>query len=263
MTIGELVGRGRTADVYAWGRHEVVKLFHVRHHAEEEARNIEAVMALGVRTPKMSRIIEHEDRAGIVMERVNGHTLLQQLMQASSAEEVLFCARIMAQVHAGLHQAETAHQPNLKQQLAGRIRYTPHLSEQQNQAVIDQLDTLEDARYLCHYDLHPDNILITTDGPVVIDWANALIGDRHADLARTSMLLTSHAEPPGVTESVNRQARLLFHQTYLDEYRKLCPIDEELLIGWRLPTLGARLVEVEGNELDEMLRLVSERLLKV
>jgi streptomycin 6-kinase len=38
---------------------------------------------------------------------------------------------------------------------------------------------------LLHLDLHPDNVLLSTRGPVVIDWANARPGDPALDVALT------------------------------------------------------------------------------
>jgi streptomycin 6-kinase len=43
---------------------------------------------------------------------------------------------------------------------------------------------LEDER-LVHLDLHPDNILLSLRGPVVVDWANARAGDPGLDVALT------------------------------------------------------------------------------
>ena len=40
-----------------------------------------------------------------------------------------------------------------------------------------------------HLDLHPGNVLCTPDGPVVIDWSNADVGDGADDLATTWLLL--------------------------------------------------------------------------
>lgn len=49
---------------------------------------------------------------------------------------------------------------------------------------------------LLHLDLHPDNVLLTNDGPVVIDWANAAKGPAGADAASTWLLLAAAAPPP-------------------------------------------------------------------
>ncbi len=49
---------------------------------------------------------------------------------------------------------------------------------------------------LLHRDLHPLNVLLAPDGPVVIDWANAAKGDPAYDVADTWVLFTT-AEIPG------------------------------------------------------------------
>ena len=48
---------------------------------------------------------------------------------------------------------------------------------------------------LVHLDLHPGNVLLTSRGPVVIDWANAARGPAGADVAATWLLLAA-AQPP-------------------------------------------------------------------
>ncbi len=47
-------------------------------------------------------------------------------------------------------------------------------------------------RVLCHMDLHDLNVL-WSDGPVVIDWTNAMAAPAAADVARTRMLLAHEA----------------------------------------------------------------------
>jgi aminoglycoside phosphotransferase (APT) family kinase protein len=47
-----------------------------------------------------------------------------------------------------------------------------------------------------HRDLHPLNVLVTGDGPVVIDWANVAAGDPAYDVADTWVVFAA-AEVPG------------------------------------------------------------------
>jgi len=42
-----------------------------------------------------------------------------------------------------------------------------------------------EAERLLHLDFHPDNVLLSARGPVVIDWANARAGDPALDVAMT------------------------------------------------------------------------------
>jgi aminoglycoside phosphotransferase (APT) family kinase protein len=44
---------------------------------------------------------------------------------------------------------------------------------------------------LLHLDLHPENVLMTTDGPIVIDWTNARAGDPEQDVALTWLILAT------------------------------------------------------------------------
>jgi tRNA A-37 threonylcarbamoyl transferase component Bud32 len=46
---------------------------------------------------------------------------------------------------------------------------------------------------LVHYDLHPDNVLLGPDGPVLIDWTNARAGDPDADVALTWLIAETSA----------------------------------------------------------------------
>ena len=50
---------------------------------------------------------------------------------------------------------------------------------------------------LVHFDLHPDNILMSPTGPVVIDWTNAHGGDPDVDVAMTLLILATSAGLPG------------------------------------------------------------------
>jgi predicted Ser/Thr protein kinase len=54
-----------------------------------------------------------------------------------------------------------------------------------------------DAATLVHFDLHPDNVLLARDGPVVIDWTNAHAGDPDADVAMTWVIMETSAGLPG------------------------------------------------------------------
>jgi aminoglycoside phosphotransferase (APT) family kinase protein len=50
---------------------------------------------------------------------------------------------------------------------------------------------------LVHFDLHPDNVLLSRSGPVVIDWTNAHGGEPAADVAMTWLILETSAGLPG------------------------------------------------------------------
>lgn len=54
-----------------------------------------------------------------------------------------------------------------------------------------------DGGSIIHFDLHPDNVLVSPQGPVVIDWTNARGGIAEADVAMTWLILETSAGLPG------------------------------------------------------------------
>ncbi len=59
------------------------------------------------------------------------------------------------------------------------------------------LPRFSDGNAILHFDLHPDNVMLTDRGPVVIDWSNVAIGDPLADVMFSWMLMST-AEPEQV-----------------------------------------------------------------
>jgi len=60
---------------------------------------------------------------------------------------------------------------------------------------------------LLHLDLHPLNVLLTGDGPKVIDWANASRGAPGADVANTWLTMAA-APVPGIAPRIGRRLML-------------------------------------------------------
>ena len=54
-----------------------------------------------------------------------------------------------------------------------------------------------DGHSLVHLDLHPENVIISPSGPVVIDWTNARSGDAAQDVALTWLILATSGGVPG------------------------------------------------------------------
>jgi aminoglycoside phosphotransferase (APT) family kinase protein len=72
---------------------------------------------------------------------------------------------------------------------------------------------------VCHGDLHPFNVLVTSDGPALLDWTTARVAHPAYDLAFTELLL---AHPPiEIPRTLRRPVLLLarrFAKRFLREY---------------------------------------------
>jgi tRNA A-37 threonylcarbamoyl transferase component Bud32 len=69
---------------------------------------------------------------------------------------------------------------------------------------------------LAHFDLHPDNVILTPRGPVVIDWSNAARGEAADDVALTWVILTTSAIPgPLAFRALARAGRNILVDAFL------------------------------------------------
>lgn len=71
------------------------------------------------------------------------------------------------------------------------------MSTDTKRTVLAVLGEMPDDERLCHGNFHPDNVLMTLQGPVIIGWMDATRGSPLVDIARTSLLLSMGDLPPG------------------------------------------------------------------
>ena len=84
MTIGRLIGKGRTAEVYEWEKNRVVKLYREEidnNVIENEYRMSREIFKMNIPTPEVFNLIEHDNRLGIIYERVYGYTMTESLLK--------------------------------------------------------------------------------------------------------------------------------------------------------------------------------------
>jgi aminoglycoside phosphotransferase (APT) family kinase protein len=97
---------------------------------------------------------------------------------------------------------------------------------------------------LCHGDLHPSNVLLAADGPMIVDWFDASRGDPLADVARSVLtLLSDGSDPPCHLPGSDRATLGHLTAAYLARLREQMEIDDELLARWQAVNAVARIAE--------------------
>jgi aminoglycoside phosphotransferase (APT) family kinase protein len=234
-----IVGKGFCSDVYAWGEGRVLKLFHggiARDRADREYAATRAVHAAGLPVPAACELVEVEGRPGIIFERVDGVSLLDD---TEARPWALFGAiRLLAELHAQIHRCTApVGLPTLRERIAARIDASDS-PEADRQAARDRLADLPDGTALCHGDFHPGNVLVTSRGPVVIDWGSASRGDPIGDVACTSRLMRTAGLPPwspGYMHLILRCLRPVMHRSYLNRYFRLREGTRRQVEEWQAP----------------------------
>lgn len=260
-----LLARGRTAEIYAWGNGRVLKLFFdwcPESWARQEARVTRAVHAAGLPVPAVEDMIEVDGRTGIVFERVAGRSMVQELL--ARPWQLYRIASTLAELHAAMHKCEVPGLPSFSAALERRVRGLDGLPDATKETVLRLLDRLPEGNAVCHGDFHPDNVLLTERGPVILDWMTATEGNPLGDVARTSLILQMGGPPPGQRGGwLLRQASLLADRIYLRRYFALRPGSREQLARWLIPVAAGRLVEKIPGEREKLLAIIETGVAKL
>ncbi|MEN6369285.1 MAG: phosphotransferase, partial [Thermotogota bacterium] len=200
----KVVGRGRTAEILAWGNGRVMKLYLAgssRDYVRREAEVSRLAHRAGLPAPAVydsdapDGVHEVDGRLGILFERIDGTTMMRDL--GARPWMLIAHSRRLAVLHAKIHSAPGEGLPPMRNRIEWSIeRASGSISERAQQAARDRLRALPDVRQVCHGDFHPDNVILTARrGPVILDWMTATSGNPLADVARTSLLLRLGVAP--------------------------------------------------------------------
>jgi aminoglycoside phosphotransferase (APT) family kinase protein len=261
---GKLIALGRTAEIYAWGSDHILKLFlegWSGSHVEYEAQVSRIVRAAGLPIPAVEKVVEIDGRPGLIYQRVAGPSMLAILKE--KPWKLTRLARLLADLHVSMHACHVPQLTPQRQRLEANIIKARALPAQLKDATLRKLAELPDGDRLCHGDFHMDNVLLTSSGPVIIDWPDATRGNPLSDVARTSLLQRFSAPPPG--ESIPKVldlARRWVDRTYLNRYFQVASADRGQFTAWLPIVAAARLSEEVNGEEETLLALIEGQVSK-
>ena len=259
---GSLLGRGRVAEVFTWADDLVLKLFYEGSSSntiEQEAHISRLVHKVGLATPAVGDVVEVDGRQGIIYERLTGPSMLAEM--SSKPWKLIRSAKTLSELHAAMHHNVITELPSQRQALRNSIASVSVLSEDKIDIVLKLTDKLPDGDILCHGDFHPDNIVMTERGGIIIDWTTGSRGNPLADVARTSLILQLGELPPGtpvLTRALVHVGRSLFHKLYLRHYFQLRPENRQHLAAWQLPIAVARMGDGIAEEQNHLLSMIEK-----
>ncbi|MET8262155.1 phosphotransferase [Micromonospora sp. NPDC005553] len=154
-----LLASGRDADVYVLDESRVLRRYRQGGDSEPEAALMAYVAAAGYPVP----VVYDAQGPDLVLERLDGETLLASMLAGRTG--IGAAADLLVGLHDRLHS------------LPARFSADP-------------------ADRVLHLDLHPQNVMVTSRGPVLIDWRNATEGPADLDVAMTALILAEVAVSP-------------------------------------------------------------------
>jgi aminoglycoside phosphotransferase (APT) family kinase protein len=178
-------------------------------------------------------------------------------------ERLISHARLLAELHADMHGRAASSLTSTETRLRHKIQRAGPLPDAWKRAVLVRLDDLPGGNAICHGDFHPDNVVMTAGGPVIIDWVDVTMGAPLADVSRTILLARQGTAPPATDATMSEKLEALryqFLESYLARYGELRPYDAAELAAWELPNAAARLEEGVVEEEEALLTIVKKEL---
>lgn len=259
ILLGKQIGSGATANVYECGHGKVCKLYEPNTgSAEYEYLKMKEAYDLGIPVPQPYELIEIDNRRGIIMEHISGHSLMEILMnhlafcfeKRMPNHEIFISDVIQGQIKtvaatlADFHAHTCSLQETDKIALSNGCKYNTYLSKSEKEKVMDLIAKLPDGNSLIHGDPNPGNFIVQNGTIRVIDWNNCVSGNFMYDIAeyvltmRYANVSIDLPEPAFrfITEYQNE-----FSKVFLTEYTKLTNRDLSALEQWTLPILVSKL----------------------
>lgn len=259
-----LLGQGRTAEIFAWQDHQILKLFYGEYSPDSafsEMMKSRVISSLNLPTPKFIDKVEIDGRIGLIYERVDGISMLKMI---NTRPWLLFrLGRQLAELHTIIHQHQGTGLPPMRPELDAAIQQVASLPISSADKVLKILQNLPDGNVLCHFDFHPDQVMLTSQGPVILDWATAHQGHPLADVAQTFVVLSVGQVPYGskLIQTLINLWRGLFRKTYLSRYIELHPgINRDALTPWIIPVAVGRMSVGIENEKEALRSLIESSL---
>jgi len=180
---GRPLARGEDADVFAIDETRVLRRYRRRSVPDREVAIMRYMSERGYPAPRVFDVSGPD----LTLERIDGPTMLADLRRRPWRYRTH--ALTLARLHRELHAIPP-----------------PDFLTSQGAAVL-------------HLDLHPANVMLAPQGPVVIDWANAARGDAPLDVALTAVVLAAAPLGPPLSWLRDRFVRAFLGEFAPAEWR--------------------------------------------
>ncbi len=255
----KFIQKGRVSELFDLGNGKFLKLYNGWVSAERVAYEYMATntaFEAGIPCARALEVIEKDYRKGIVFEFVAGAQLRQHIR--SKPWNIRQYGIQMARLHARVHALQAGGLNNQKAQVKVAMEASYSMLKPYWNKIMDAMELLPDERTgLCHGDFSVENIIVSPNGLLLVDWADASTGDPASDVARAWILMHTPYMDAKLPFWATFAKRWLFH-SYLEEYLSISGISKARCMAWQVPMAAARLKENVPNEKEWLLHLIGK-----
>lgn len=202
----------------------------------------------GFPAPRVLAVLMPDELVGLpvqVMERAPGVTMLEALKKAPWRARSLVDQ--LGDLHLRLHSLDPAGWPGAADagELAAKRLSLPHraaavLDDPVLSAALERAEAMVAAgvggaeSVVCHGDFHPLNVVVDGAQAALIDWTDAGLGPREADVSRSALIfhLASIAANSGPERAVLRVTGPRLSRRYLHIYQRGARLDADRMRRW-------------------------------
>lgn len=261
---GKSLAVGRSAEISEYGPNKILKLFFKEFPASEvdtEYSNSVIAFSSGASSMKCYEKVKIGNRHGLIFDKLDGISLTK--LPDKKPLTFFSLSKILADLHLDLHNKKTKKMKDIRVEAIKVLSKEPlsFLSKEEKKIAKQFIENLPEGSSVLHLDFHPENVIVTKDSYVIIDWMTALKGDPAADVASTVFLFQDAELWPGTPF-----LKILFYTVvrkfilkgYLKRYLSISGMDRKEIERWRLPILIFRLglwnIESERVALQKEIR---------
>jgi aminoglycoside phosphotransferase (APT) family kinase protein len=224
----ELIASGRDSDIFDFAPGLVLRRTRHSRSLADEARVMMWASDHGYPVPRVEEV--RAEGTEIVMERVDGPMMMDVMRR--DPRKMFAGTRMLADLHDQLHEIPAP----------------------------DWLRHIDDHDRLLHLDLHPMNVMIKDDAPVVIDWSNAAAGDPLTDVALSYVMLQCPDAPvPRVVQLAIQPLRQWLAHSFAKRYRGRA-FDDHIVTAGELKRLDANMSPTEVARIGRLEEKVKKKM---
>ena len=178
--------KGGTGECYRLDEDTILKLYYEgfpKEYVQREKAGARTALVAGVPTAISFQPVQVGNRYGLVYERVEGKTLSELTAQEPSlAQERGGMLAVIAKTLHGAH-GKPWSLPRTTEHIRKELPKIDYATESTIRHIQAFMDGLDEEQGFVHGDFHPNNVIVSADGPMLIDMGDFSLGSPLFDLA--------------------------------------------------------------------------------